>query len=78
MKEKNIPYLSSDNDSKNLLVQKQSNIKSRKKFPEKTSLNKDPKNKENSNKSTENKLLVIHHINCRSSIGKIEEIFQYC
>ena len=42
---------------------------------------KNPKKskKENSLKTNKNlkKSIVIHHINCRSAIGKIEEIFQY-
>ena len=39
-----------------------------------------PKNKTKQppkNEITENDFMVIHHINCRSSIGKMEEIFQY-
>ena len=68
---------SKNNNEKNTNCLKTSNSKIK---TSKINKNPAPKNKAKhppKNKITENDFMVIHHINCRSSIGKIEEIFQY-
>ena len=62
---------------KNPSVGKKLNVKMEKKCKENFKKTISTNKEKNKNKKFEKKLIAIHHINCRSSIGKIEEIFQY-
>ena len=69
------------NESKNNAHSNGKNVVSINKSPNKSNkknlTRKNKKQLPSKNKHFENNVITIHHINCRSSIGKLEEIFQY-